>query len=142
MGIKQKKYFWKENQNGWLKKTEFSKTANFQYFFAKISRICHLFINLCQGHQYGSIFMVVWQSDIKSKSGKKTQKNDFFCFHDELQTSTDSNILHTGSRITFMINNNQNTSLYQTCCQRPLAMPRAYKTHIMLGLSSNINIGM
>ena len=42
-------FFWKKFQNGRLKKTEFFNSANFQYFFAKIS-VIGPWINWCKGH--------------------------------------------------------------------------------------------
>ena len=61
----------KKIQNGRLKKTEFFNSANSQYFFLKISRICPWVsrIDWREGHQCGSTYMVVRLSDLSSKKG-------------------------------------------------------------------------
>ena len=58
----------KKNQNGRLKKTSFSSSANSQYFFMKISWIVPWGsrIDWC-----GSTYMVLRLSDIRSKTSKK-----------------------------------------------------------------------
>ena len=72
MGIKQKK-----NQNGRLKKIEFFKIANSQYFFVKISwnGPWASKIEWCQGHWYILTYMAVRLYNISSKTGK----NCLFC---------------------------------------------------------------
>ena len=66
VGMKQFLFLKKEIQNGWLKKTEFFKTANSQYFFSKFSGIDPWVsrINWCKG-----IDVVVRLSDIRSETG-------------------------------------------------------------------------
>ena len=61
-----------KNQNGWLKKSLFSSSANSQYFFVKISWIGPLVsrIDWCKGHWRGLTYMVRL-SDISSKTDKK-----------------------------------------------------------------------
>ena len=63
----------KQIQNGRLKKSSFSSSANSQYFFLKISWIGPWVsrIDWCEGHWCGSTYMVVRLSDISSKTGKK-----------------------------------------------------------------------
>ena len=70
----------KKFQNGRLKKPMFFKTVNSQYFFVKLSGIGPWVrrINWCKGHQCDSTNMVVRQSDIRPKTGKK-HKKIFFC---------------------------------------------------------------
>ena len=70
---KNSKWPTKKIQNGRLKKTSFSSSANSQYFFMKflwigpwVSRI-----DWCEGHWFGSTYMVVRLSDISSKTDKK-----------------------------------------------------------------------
>ena len=65
-------------QNGRLKKTSFSSSANSQYFFMKFSWIGPWVsrIDWCEGHWFGSTYMVVRLSNISSKTGK----NSFFVF--------------------------------------------------------------
>ena len=60
-------------QNGWIKKTEFFKIANFQNVFAKISEIGPWVsrIDWCEVHWCGSTYIVVRLSNISSKTGKK-----------------------------------------------------------------------
>ena len=69
-------------QNGRLKKTSFSSSANSQYFFMKISWIGPWFsrIDWCEVHWYGSTYMAVRLSDICSKTGKKCIFGDFRLF--------------------------------------------------------------
>ena len=59
----------KKIQNGRLKKTEFFKISNSQYFFGKISWIDPWIsrIDCCKGHWCGSTYMAVRLSDISSK---------------------------------------------------------------------------
>ena len=69
-------FHWKKQktiQNGRLKKTLFSSSANSQYFFTKISWIASLviIIDLCEGHWCGLTCMVVGLSNVSSKTGKK-----------------------------------------------------------------------
>ena len=76
MRMKQKKIFFsskKEIQNGRLKKRLFSKIANSQNFFAKISWIGPLVsrIEWCEAHWFGSTYMAVRLSEESSKTGKK-----------------------------------------------------------------------
>ena len=75
MSMKQKKNFFlkKKNQNGRLKKRSFSSSANSQYFFMKISWIGPWVnrIDWCKGHWFGSTYMAVGLSDIRSKTAKK-----------------------------------------------------------------------
>ena len=71
---KKKWFFWKKkNQNGRLKKRSFFNSVNSQYFFVKISWIGPWAsrIDWCEGHWWGSTYMVVRLSDISSKTGKK-----------------------------------------------------------------------
>ena len=60
-------------QNGRLKKTSFSSSANSQYFFMKFSWIGPWVsrIDWCEGHWFGSTCVVVRLSDISSKTSKK-----------------------------------------------------------------------
>ena len=71
MGWSKNKFFWKKKfQNGWLKNSEFFKTINSQYFFAKISGIGPWVsrINWCKGYQCCSIDMVVSLSVVRSNT--------------------------------------------------------------------------
>ena len=60
----------KKNQNGRLKKTSFSSSANSQYFFMKISWIGPWVsrIHWCKGHWWYSTYVAVRLSDISSKT--------------------------------------------------------------------------
>ena len=71
---KKKFFFWKKKyQNGRLKKSLFSKIANSQNFFAKISWIGPWVsrIEWCEAHWFGSTYMAVRLSEESSKTGKK-----------------------------------------------------------------------
>ena len=70
----------KEIQNGRLKKTEFFKTSNSQYFFAKMPEIGPWIgrINLCKEHQCGSTCMVVRLCPTYAQKRSKNTKNAFF----------------------------------------------------------------
>ena len=61
IGMKRKKYIWKKNQNGQLKKTEIFNFPNSQYFFM-------MWLNLygCEAVRH------------KLKNGQKTPKIHFF----------------------------------------------------------------
>ena len=63
----------KKNLNGRLKKTEFFKITNSQYFFVKISWIRPWLsrIDWCEGQRCGSTYMSVRLSNISPKTGKK-----------------------------------------------------------------------
>ena len=63
----------KKFQNGRLKKSLFSKIANSQNFFAKISWIGPWVsrIEWCEAHWFGSTYMAVRLSEESSKTGKK-----------------------------------------------------------------------
>ena len=75
MGMRQNFFFFlkKKIQNGRLKKRSFFNSVNSQYFFVKISWIGPWAsrIDWCEGHWWGSIYMVVRLSDITLKKGKK-----------------------------------------------------------------------
>ena len=60
-------------QNGRLKKPSFSSSPNSQYFFMKISGIGPWVsrIGWWEGHWFGSTYMAVRLSDIRSKTAKK-----------------------------------------------------------------------
>ena len=72
----------KKIQNGRLKKTSFCQTVNSQYFFAKLSGMGPWVsrIDWCEGHWFGSTYVVVRLSDISSKMAKKHQKSIFSLF--------------------------------------------------------------
>ena len=71
MRMKQKKFFFSKIkfQNGRLKKSLFSKIANSQKIFAKISWIGPWVsrIEWCEAHWYGSTYMTLRLSNISSK---------------------------------------------------------------------------
>ena len=75
MRMKQIFFFFskKKFQNGRLKKSLFSKIANSQKFFAKISWIGSWVsrIEWCEAHWFGSTYMAVRLSEESSKTGKK-----------------------------------------------------------------------
>ena len=67
VGMKQKqktKKIWNKIQNDRLKKSDFFKTANSQYFFAKSSGIGPW----VGRHQCGKTYMVISLSDVRSKT--------------------------------------------------------------------------
>ena len=77
-------------QNGRLKKTSFSSSANSQYFFMKFSWIGPWVsrIDWCEGHWFVSTFVAVRLSDISSKTGKKCIFGVFRVFLSLCQTAS------------------------------------------------------
>ena len=75
MGLSKKKRFFlkKKSKKADSKKTSFCQTVNSQYFFAKLSGMGPWVsrIDWCEGHWFGSTFMAVRLSDIRTKTGKK-----------------------------------------------------------------------
>ena len=84
MGIRHNFFFLlqKKIQNGRLKKRSFFNSVNSQYFFVKISWIGPWVsrIDWCEGHWWGSTYMVVRLPDISSKMAKKHKKCIFCLF--------------------------------------------------------------
>ena len=87
-----KKFFFlrKKIQNGRLKKTTFFKIANSQNFFAKISQIGPWVsrIDWCEGHWWGSMYVVSRLSDISSKTAKKHKKGIFSLYQSLCRTAS------------------------------------------------------